>query len=254
MSTIVVAMLAVLVFVTSAISGVFGMAGGMILMAALLFLMPVPAAMAIHATIQTASNGWRCWLWRRHIVWRALPFYAAGVVVGFATVAAVTFVPDRATALIVMGALPLMSLAARRYVNISITRRFHAFAAAIILTFIQMTAGVVGPLLDVLYNNAPLTRQQIISTKAFTQTAMHLLRLVYYAAFLPLAAVPFTWPDGVGAGAMAFFIAASIAGTSAAALVLRRMHDDTFKAASRYIIAVIGMFCLGQGVYLMWQG
>ena len=251
MSVFIIPVIAFAVFLTSAISGVFGMAGGMILMTLLLFLMPVPAAMAIHASIQTVSNGWRCFLWRRHIVWRALPFYFMGVMTGFAIVASVTFVPDKAVALIVMGALPLLSLAARRWFTLNITNHFHAFGGAIILTFIQMTAGVVGPLLDVLYNNAPLTRQQIVSTKAFTQTSMHLLRLVYYSLFIPVATRGLSWPNGVTGWHMALFLAASVAGTSAAALLLKRISDEAFKDVSKYLIMVIGTFCLGQGIYLL---
>lgn len=254
MFTAIIPIIALTVFLTSAISGVFGMAGGMILMTVLLALMPVPAAMAIHASIQTVSNGWRCFLWRRHIVWGALPFYFMGVATGFAIVAAVTFVPDKAVALIVMGALPLLSLAARRWFVLNITNRLHAFGGAIILTFIQMTAGVVGPLLDVLYNNAPLTRQQIVSTKAFTQTSMHLLRLVYYSLFIPVATRGLSWPDDVSGWHLMLFLVASIAGTSAAALLLKRLSDETFKGMTNILIMAIGTFCLGQGIYLMLTG
>lgn len=227
------------------------MAGGMILMVALLFLMPVPAAMAIHAAIQTISNGWRCFLWRRHIVWRVLPFYFMGVATGFAIVAAVTFIPDKPLALIAMGALPLLSLAVRKHVRISIENRVQAYVCAMLLTFVQMTAGVVGPLLDVLYNNTPLTRQQIISTKAFTQTSMHILRLAYYGLLVPAAAVGIAWPDGVGAPQMALFLSASIAGTSMAALILKRMDDTQFKGITDYLVIFIGSLCLAQGVVLL---
>lgn len=252
MSPTLIAALAALVFATSAISGMFGMAGGMILMTALLLLMPVPAAMAIHATIQIASNGWRCALWRRHIVWRALPFYGLGVAMGFSLVAAITYVPEKPVALIVMGILPLIALALRGHLNLSITNRYHACGAAALLTFIQMTTGVVGPLLDVLYNNAPLTRQQIIATKAFTQTAMHMLRLAYYGLLLPFAAEGISWPDGVGLKSMALFVACSVMGTTAAAFVLQHKMDDTkFKSISRWLMVGVGLACLGQGVYML---
>lgn len=230
------------------------MAGGMILMTILLFLMPVPAAMAIHAAIQTVSNGWRCFLWRRHIVWRALPFYFMGVATGFAIVAAVTFVPEKPVALIVMGALPLLSLLVRQKIRISIENRAQAFVCAILLTFVQMTAGVVGPLLDVLYNNARLTRQQIVSTKAFTQTSMHILRLVYYGLFIPAASTGIAWQDGIGALQMALFLAASVTGTSTAALILKRMDDARFKSITDYLVIFIGSLCLSQGVVLLVFG
>src|ERR1700751_556328 len=61
--------LAVVAVVTSFISGIFGMAGGMLLIGFLLVLLPVPVAMVSHGVIQIAANGWRAWLWRHHIKW-----------------------------------------------------------------------------------------------------------------------------------------------------------------------------------------
>ena len=51
----------VVVLVTSTISGVFGMAGGLILMGALALLLPVSAAFFTHGLVQLVSNGWRSW-------------------------------------------------------------------------------------------------------------------------------------------------------------------------------------------------
>ena len=56
---------------TSFLSGIFGMAGGLVLMGVLLALLPLPEAMALHAVTQMASNGWRGLLWWRHVRWRA---------------------------------------------------------------------------------------------------------------------------------------------------------------------------------------
>ena len=57
---------------TSFLSGVFGMAGGLILIGVLLALLPLPEAMALHAITQMASNGWRGLLWWRYVRWSAI--------------------------------------------------------------------------------------------------------------------------------------------------------------------------------------
>src|SRR2546430_13078412 len=59
-----IAALGVLMVATAFLSGLFGMAGGMILIGVLLMLMPLPTAMVLHAITQMASNGWRAFLWR----------------------------------------------------------------------------------------------------------------------------------------------------------------------------------------------
>ena len=69
--------LGVSIVATSFLSGLFGMAGGMVLMGLLLLFLPVPAAMILHGVTQVASNGWRAWLWRAHVAW---PLFFAYVV------------------------------------------------------------------------------------------------------------------------------------------------------------------------------
>ena len=53
------AVVAVAIVVTSFISGIFGMAGGMLLLGLLLLFMDVAPAMVLFGIIQLAANGWR---------------------------------------------------------------------------------------------------------------------------------------------------------------------------------------------------
>src|SRR5204862_1897991 len=74
---LILAITAVMV-ATAFLSGIFGMAGGLILIGILLVLLPLPEAMALHAVTQMASNGWRGLLWWRHVRWRLVVIYLAG--------------------------------------------------------------------------------------------------------------------------------------------------------------------------------
>src|SRR3981189_2459489 len=78
MTALLAASLSLLMIFTALLSGIFGMAGGLILVGVLLVVMPLPQAMVLHAVTQMASNGWRALLWRQHIVWKT----AAASVVG----------------------------------------------------------------------------------------------------------------------------------------------------------------------------
>ena len=70
-----VAGLATVMLATALLSGLFGMAGGLILAGLLLAVLPLPAAMVLHAVTQIASNPWRGLLWWRHVRWNAaLPY------------------------------------------------------------------------------------------------------------------------------------------------------------------------------------
>ncbi len=57
MTIFMAASLSALMIGTALLSGVFGMAGGLILIGVLLTLFPVPQAMILHAVTQMASNG-----------------------------------------------------------------------------------------------------------------------------------------------------------------------------------------------------
>lgn len=251
MSVSILSLLALAIFATAMLSGVFGMAGGMVLMVILLAFLPVQIAMTLHASVQLIANGWRCFLWRKHIVWRVIPPYAAGMVAGVALISLIHYVPSKPAALIVLGSIPLLAMAASRRVHISVMNKPQTFITATVLTFVQMTAGVIGPLLDLLYNNTNMTRHQIISTKAFTQSSMHLVRLIYFGAMMPLISGTSSWPAGLSATMMLVFAACSIAGTSSAAFVLHKISDQTFKQASRILIFCISLYCLGNGLYLL---
>jgi hypothetical protein len=61
--------------VTSFISGILGMAGGMILMGVLLAFLPLAAAMMLHGVCQFTANGWRAFSCCREIDWRVFRGY-----------------------------------------------------------------------------------------------------------------------------------------------------------------------------------
>src|SRR5712671_966564 len=75
MTPLMIAALGLLMVATAFLSGLFGMAGGLILIGVLLTILPLPSAMVLHAITQMASNGWRAFLWRSHIRWRPVSIY-----------------------------------------------------------------------------------------------------------------------------------------------------------------------------------
>jgi len=90
------------VVATSFLSGALGMAGSLVPVGVLLALLPLPAAMALHAVTRVASNLWRGLPWRRHVRGSAaLPF--AGVLVVLAGWFLVRWVPGEAVALLLLG-------------------------------------------------------------------------------------------------------------------------------------------------------
>src|SRR4051812_50004720 len=109
MTPLMIAALGALMVATAFLSGLFGMAGGMILIGVLLMLMPLPSAMVLHAITQMASNGWRAFLWRAHIRWRPGFVYLIGCGVALGARSIVRYVPDKPLSLLLLRAAPLLA-------------------------------------------------------------------------------------------------------------------------------------------------
>ena len=81
-------------FATSVLSGIVGMAGGMVLMFVLISVLPVSSAMILHAATQVTANGSRAWMLREHMLWRLLLPYLLGSAVAIAIATRATYMTD----------------------------------------------------------------------------------------------------------------------------------------------------------------
>ncbi|KPQ15173.1 MAG: putative permease [Rhodobacteraceae bacterium HLUCCO18] len=242
MTAPVVAFFAVLVLCTSFIAGVFGMAGGMILMGGLLLILPVANAMVLHGITQLASNGWRAVLWRAHVRWRIVLRYAAGLLASAGLFSLVSFVPDQRLVFVFLGLVPFIPfLVPDRHVPRA-TARGGAESCGFICTSMQFVSGVSGPTLDLYFVNTDIGRRSIVATKACCQVVTHIAKIVYFGAVLTA-----TEAEGLSMTVVAVAIAAAITGTTLARPVLERLSDHGFRNYTRYIIMAIGIVYLVKG-------
>ena len=229
--------------VTSFISGVLSMAGGMILMGVFGFFLTVPAAMVLHGIAQAVSNGSRVWLYRRHIKWRVLVFYSVGAFAVLGVFSIFRFVPNIALVFILIGSFPFLAFLMPKQVNLDMERPGVSFTSGIVVTAAQMVAGASGPVLDIFYVQSQMSKEAILGTKAVTQTLGHILKLVYYGALMTVAAE--TLPLWV----VPAVVVAAILGNYLGSLVVEKMTDNQFKQIGRYVIMVIGVIYVGKGAF-----
>ncbi len=228
------------VLATSILSGILGMAGGMILMAILVSLVSVAAAMMIHGAVQATSNGSRAWFLRKHIQWHIMPNYTLGAAIAFSVFSALTVVPNASVILIVVGIFPWLARMLPKLGGLDVSHRATAFACGIVVTTAQLFAGASGPLLDVFYLNSPLNRYEVIASKALTQTLGHLLKLVYYGLIIGVV-------DTVPVWFYAIAMASAVAGTRIGTRLLERVSDARFRQVSGYVILAIAAACILKG-------
>ncbi len=236
--------LGLLMIGTAFLSGIFGMAGGLILIGVLLFIFPLPTAMVLHAVTQMASNGWRAALWWRHIEWKSTAFYVAGCLVSVGLWSITLYVPDKAVALLLLGLSPFII---RAIPDSILPRSFGPLQVAstglFSMTLMLMT-GVTGPLLDTMFLRSPLERRQIIATKAACQVFGHGFKLLYFGALIAEVGQVEPWFLGVA-------IAASMIGTSLGKLLLEKLTDKQFRLWSNRLITTIATWYVGYGLVLL---
>ncbi|MBM3650086.1 MAG: sulfite exporter TauE/SafE family protein [Alphaproteobacteria bacterium] len=243
----ILAALAVVAVVTSFISGIFGMAGGMLLIGFLLAVLPVPVAMVFHGVIQIAANGWRSWLWRRHINWRVVAGFGLGSVFSLAVFSSFAFVPPKYLVLIAVGLTPVVALVLPQTLAPNIERRGQAFLAGAIGGALQLVSGVTGPILDIFYVRTGMTRQTNVATKAAAQVMGHLTKVVYFGALVaePAGRALEQWL------VMGFAAIFAVIGTTLSRSVLDRLSDRQFYFWTRRIVLAIGVVYIAQGVWQM---
>ena len=227
---------------TSLLSGLVGMAGGVVLMALLVNILPVSSAMVLHGITQFTANGSRTLILRKHLMWRLLPGYILGASAAVAGFSALLFVPEASVVLILVGLFPWLARLQPKSSALNITRPASNIICGFSVTSAQLLAGAAGPVLDLFYLNSGLDRQTVVANKALTQTIGHLLRIFYYGAIISVATPLPNW----------LFLAAAIAaviGTRLGTWLLARWDDQRFQKVSGQIILATGTICILQGSY-----
>lgn len=237
----------VLVVGTAFLSGIFGMAGGIILMGALTLFLPVRTAMLLHGVTQFASNVWRAIVWYRYIAWRVLLPYFTGGAVALGLFAWVQYEPEKAWVLLALGIVPFIGFAVPKRFVLDMEKSHVAALCGFVIVCIMIVAGVAGPLLNVFFLRTRLDRRAVIATKATTQCVGHTMKLIYFGSVVHMAGGFADLPWWIYAGC----IGSAMVGTTAARGVLEGMTDVQWRVWSQRLLLAIGTFYLAQGAYTM---
>jgi len=239
------ALIGATIVLSSFISGVFGMAGGMVLLGVILVYFDVVTGMVLFSLIQLATNGWRSLHWRQFVRWPIFVWYVAGAILSFAVMRTIAFVPDKAMVYLLLGAMPFMVEALPARMRPNIEWRGVPFITGVLTTIIQFLAGVGGLFLDIFFQKSRLDRKTTNATKAITQTFSHVLRAAYFGSLAGVGDLSVS----VWAPAMAL----ALVGAMLAPFVLERMTDHGFRQWTRAIIFAIAAVYLVRGGLLLWQ-
>jgi uncharacterized protein len=246
MTPAALAIIGVTIVCSSFISGVFGMAGGMVLLGVLLNYFDVATAMILFSILQFFVNALRVVQWRQYVLWPIFGWYVVGAVISFAVMWTIALVPDKATVYLLLGLMPFAVEALPASMRPNIEWRGVPFFTGVVTTVIQILSGVGGLALDIFFQKSTLDRKTTNATKAVAQTFSHVVRALYFGTLAGVGDLP-VWATGPA-------ILLAIAGTSLAPIVVERMTDHGFRQWTRAIIFVISTVYLIRAAWLFWQG
>ena len=188
MTPLLITALCLLMVGTSLLSGIFGMAGGMILIGVLLVMMPVPDAMMLHGVTQMASNGWRGLLWWRYVRPGAAAAYIVGSLIALLIWSFTRYVPSTPVALLLLGLTPFAVRLAPENYRPNPERWQQGILYGLACMTLILLCGVAGPLIDQFFLGGKLDRRQIVATKAICQIFGHGAKLIYFGSLIDQAA------------------------------------------------------------------
>ena len=226
------ALLCAAALVTSALSAVVGMAGGITLLALMLLFLDPLVAIPVHGWIQLASNGARATVQRHHVAGDIVARYALLLLPGAALGLAVArALPEEglrlAIGVFVLGATwrPGWLLLGAHPERLARGPRFVGLGA--VAGVLNMT--VIAPF----FLGLGLSRQALVGTKAACQAAGHLAKgLVFGVGGFALAPwLPF----------LAAALAASVLGTWAGSRLLERVSERGFELLYKAVLTAIAL-------------
>lgn len=230
------------------ISGLFGMAGGLVFMGIIVSLMSVNAAMVVHGIVQSVSNGSRSAILREHIRWDILGWHLLGTLPAILLMLWIAFTPNKAQLFLALGLLPLLLWLPKDVLAGDAEKPAHAILCGAMVMGLNLSAGVAGPALDFFYVKTALTRKAIVATKAVTMFASHLVKIAYFGILLlraeGLAALPPLW-------VLAFAVPAVVIGTKIGTSLLERFSDVGFRKYTRILVTVVGAVYVSRGLALL---
>jgi uncharacterized membrane protein YfcA len=230
------------------ISGLFGMAGGLLFMGVIASLMSVPAAMVTHGIVQSVSNGSRAVMLRADVRWDILSWTALGAVPMVGIMLALAISLNTAQLYLALGVLPALLWLPRGWLAGDAEKPLHAMLCGALVMGLNLSAGVAGPALDFFYVRTELVRRQIVATKAVIMFVSHLVKIAYFGVPLVLAEglsdLPALW---------VFLVALPcvVAGTKLGTTLLNRFSDIGFRKYTRVLVTLIGVVYILRGLALL---
>ena len=236
MSAGLLAALGLVALVTSVISAVTGVAGGVLVLSGLLLLVPATAVVPLHGAVQATASVTRVAAFRQHvrwdIVWRFVVGVLPGSILGVLLVAALASIDTRVIKLLIAVAI-LLSLFGHKLKLDAAPRSMRLFyAVGLVVGFFGVVAGSTGPIVTQALLLFDVKKEEHVATKSVVQAIGHGIKIPLFGLAIGFDFGPWLVPLGL----MAVGI---VAGTLLGKRLLASMSADRFVIVARVLLALV---------------
>ena len=180
--------------ITSSISAVIGMGGGIILLGIMAILIPEGyMVIALHGIIQMVSNGTRTFVFRQHLKKNLISEYLFGALIGLGLSVIIVYAlmqyyeVDSANQIKFDYLKPIIGLYILWYLYLKGAKKEQKNKLFIIVGFISglvsIFIGAVGPLIAPFFLRKDLTKENVIANKAACQIITHIGKIPIFMYF-----------------------------------------------------------------------
>ena len=232
------AQLGALALVTSALTAVLGLGGGIVLFAVMLLWLEPLVAVPLHAAIQIVANGSRTLIQREHVAWPLVARYAVPLLPAGVLGLALAQVLPTAALEVAIGVFVLVATWSPRWIllgfdpaRLAASGRFWLMGG--VIGFLNPAVGATGPLQGPFFIGLGFPRQGVVGTFAACQTLGHAAKLALFGA-AGFAFLPHLVP-------LAALGAIVVVGTWAGSLLLERVNERAFGWLYRGVLTAVAL-------------
>ncbi|MCR4267516.1 sulfite exporter TauE/SafE family protein [Nitratireductor sp. ZSWI3] len=227
-------------FFTSALTAVFGVGGGVAMLALLGLFIPVAALIPVHGAVQLGSNTGRAWHQRAYIRSSIAAPFIAGSLLGIAAGAYfVVQLPD-ALLKLVLGVF-VVTVTWTKIPGAAQLSHAGLAAGSAVLALATMFVGATGPLFAAFFGQViPDDRKALIATQAAGMTLHHTLKVIAFAVagFAFWRWLPF----------VAVMIVSGYLGTIYGSKLLEKMPEAAFRRWFKIGLTLLALDLIRRGL------
>jgi len=174
--------LCIIVFASSIISTVTGMAGGIIMLSGMNVFIPLSPLIPLHGAVQLFSTSARAWLLKRHLLTSMCLPFLFGAVLGAAGISMlmISLSPSHSIPFIILATLIAYTLFKPSNIPDIKIKHAHYFWVGIATGALGILVGAVDPLLGAFFYRDDLTKEEVVANKSLMAVITHLTKIPAY--------------------------------------------------------------------------